>query len=287
MNTIHLVFFDAGGGHRSAANALKEVIRRQQRPWRTQMVNLQEVLDSLDVFRKLTGVRMQDLYNTTLRRGWTLGSAQMTRAMHGVIRLYHSRQVRMLAEFWRRNPADLVVSLIPNFNRALFQGLARACPNTPLLTILTDLADYPPHFWIERQEQYLVCGTQRAVEQARKLGYPARRICRTSGMILHPRFYEQVDIDLGAERQKFGLDAGLPTGLVLFGGHGSSDIEDVADRIDESDLGVQLVLLCGHNAALAARLRNREWRIPVHVEGFTREVPHFMRISDFFIGKPG
>ena len=28
-------------------------------------------------------------------------------------------------------------------------------------------------------------------------------------------------------------------------------------------------------------------RIPMHVEGFTREVPRFMRLADFFIGKPG
>ena len=25
----------------------------------------------------------------------------------------------------------------------------------------------------------------------------------------------------------------------------------------------------------------------MHVEGFTREVPRFMRLADFFIGKPG
>jgi 1,2-diacylglycerol 3-beta-galactosyltransferase len=28
-------------------------------------------------------------------------------------------------------------------------------------------------------------------------------------------------------------------------------------------------------------------RITMHVEGFTREVPRFMRLADFFIGKPG
>ena len=28
-------------------------------------------------------------------------------------------------------------------------------------------------------------------------------------------------------------------------------------------------------------------RMPMHVEGFTREVPYFMGLADFFIGKPG
>src|SRR5882757_11142143 len=100
MKTLELVFFDAGGGHRSAANALCEVVRREQRPWEMKMMNLQELLDEMDVFRKVTGVRLQDLYNLMLRRGWTLGSAALMQGMHGVIRTLHSTQVKLLSEYW-------------------------------------------------------------------------------------------------------------------------------------------------------------------------------------------
>ena len=48
-----------------------------------------------------------------------------------------------------------------------------------------------------------------------------------------------------------------------------------------------MILMCGHNDKLADKLRRMETRIPVHVEGFTTEVPKFMAISDFMIGKPG
>src|ERR1700722_2351553 len=95
--TLELVFFDAGGGHRSAANALCEVAGRESRPWEMRMMNLQELLDEMDVFRKVTGVRLQDLYNLMLRRGWTLGSPTLVRGMHGVIRLYHPLQVKLLS----------------------------------------------------------------------------------------------------------------------------------------------------------------------------------------------
>jgi hypothetical protein len=97
MKTLELVFFDAGGGHRSAANALCEVARRQKRPWEMKMLNLQELLDEMDVFRKITGVRLQDLYNLMLRRGWTLGSPTLMTGMHGIIRLLHAKQVKLLA----------------------------------------------------------------------------------------------------------------------------------------------------------------------------------------------
>jgi hypothetical protein len=280
VKKLDFVFFEAGGGHKAAANALKSVIEQQQRDWQVRLVNLQEILDQLDIFRKYTGIRMQDVYNVLLKKGWTLGTPQLTVAMHGLIRLYHRRQIRMLKEFWSEGQRDLVVSLVPNFNRALRQSL----PETPLVTVLTDLADYPPHFWMEQQEQYLICGTAKAVEQAMKLGHAPARVFRTSGMILRPKFYEPVTADRTAERRRLGLDPDLPTGLVLFGGEGSSVMLDIAKRVT---VPAQFIFICGKNQKLAERLRNLDTRFRKHVEGFSSEIPYFMHISDFFVGKPG
>jgi 1,2-diacylglycerol 3-beta-galactosyltransferase len=152
MVKADFVYFDAGGGHRSAANALKAVVEEQGRPWSVNLLNLQDVLDPLDIFRKYTGVALQDIYNRMLANGWTLGSGYLLPGMHGLIRMYLPAQVRMLAAWWKQNPPDMVVSVVPNFNRALYQGLRRVSPRAPYVTILTDLADYPPHFWIERQD---------------------------------------------------------------------------------------------------------------------------------------
>lgn len=287
MKKLDFIFFDAGGGHRSAATALRLVIERQQRPWEVRLVNLQEILDPLDVFRKLTGLRLQDVYNLLLKKGWTLGTPYLLRGMQGIIRLYHSKQLPLLEAHWQRSQPDLVVSLIPHFNRALRQSLRNAMPGVPFVTILTDLADYPPHFWIERQEQYLICGTERAVEQARALGHPEDRIFRTSGMILQPRFYEPADVDRCAERLRLGLKPDRPTGLVLFGGQGSSAMVEIARRLERSGRNLQLILICGRNERLRRKLTEYKSRIPMFVEGFTSEVPYLMHLSDFFIGKPG
>jgi hypothetical protein len=287
MPRIDLVFFDAGGGHRAAANALRQVIEEQQRPWEVRPINLQELLDRIDIFRQITGLRLQEIYNLMLRKGWTLGSPQLMRMMHGVIWLYHRPTVRLLEKLWREERPELVVSLIPNFNRALGESLRRVSPRTPLVTVLTDLADYPPHFWMERQPQYFICGTERAAAQARAIGHDEAHIFRTSGMILAPKFYEPADLDRGVERQKLGLDPDLPAGLVLFGGHGSRAMLEIVRRLDASRLKLQLILICGRNEALANELRKMPRHIPMFVEGFTAEIPYYMRLSDFFIGKPG
>jgi 1,2-diacylglycerol 3-beta-galactosyltransferase len=106
-------------------------------------------------------------------------------------------------------------------------------------------------------------------------------------MILRPGFYEPMQVDRERERASLGLDPALPTGLVLFGGHGSGVMEEIARRLDASELNVQLILICGRNEALAGRLRAPRRRIPMFVEGFTDRIAYYMRLSDFFIGKPG
>ena len=284
---IALIYIDAGGGHRAAATALCEVIREQRRPWQVEMFSIQDLLNSIDLIRKCTGIPFQEVYNIMLRRGWTLGTAQTIPLMHLLIRLSHGSQVRVLERHWAQYRPDLVVSLIPHYNRALKTALDRAWPHSPFVTVLTDIADYPPHFWIERQEQYVICGSKRAAGQARQLGTPDQRVLRTSGMILNPKFYAPGVGDRHGERTRLGLDPNLPTGLVLFGGQGSREMLRIAKALNRPDSGVQLILLCGKNDAIAGELRAIEKRIPMLVVGFTREVPSFMDLADFFIGKPG
>ena len=293
---VDFVFFDAGGGHRSAATALECAIESCGYPWNVRLVNLQEVLDPLDVFRKYTGIRLQDLYNRMLARGWTFGSSVFIPVIQFIIRRYHRPSVNLLADFWRQRQPDMVVSLIPNLNRAAFEGLQKVNPQAPYVTIMTDLADYPPHFWMERQRllqevprqrQHIVCGTDRAYRQAQQQGYPPSHIHRASGMILRPPFYRPAATDSHVGRTELGLDPETPTALVMFGGEGSNVMYRVAKRLGNSTLPLQLIFVCGRNELLRERLNRMKTRNKMVSLGFTKEIPRFMALSDFFIGKPG
>ena len=289
-NRIVIVYIDAGGGHRATATALTEVFQQQGRPWSVELLNADDVLDPADPPFRIVGMRTNDFYNLMLRRGWTIGTTQLLPVVHGICRLLHPRQVRLLRARWKQLQPDLVVSLIPHLNRALFESLRAEFPNTPFVTILTDLADYPPHFWIEPQAQHFICGTPRAASQARAIAPNVRQVWPVSGMIIHPRFYEPcgpASGDRATERQRLGLDPKLPTGLVLFGGYGSRCMIKIARTLAASPARAQLILLCGRNDSLQRKLCSLRLPFPVHVQGFTRELPYFMRLSDFFIGKPG
>lgn len=289
---VELIYFDAGGGHRASAAGLSQVLGQQFPHWQVTTVNLRERLDSLDYLRRLTGVRLENFYNGLLRKGLALGIGPMLRVLHLLIREMHPKMVRMLADGWCQNRPDLVVSLIPHFNRTIFEGLRRAalwCPSwhAPMVTIMTDFADYPPHFWIERQEQYVICGTAAAARQALAVGLPANLVLRSSGMIVRPEFYRSLPGSRAAERLKLGLDPHRLTGVVMFGGFGSRRMETIAQLLGEADLPIQLIFMCGRNEILGQRLAALKLPYPHRILGFTDEVPHFLQIADFFVGKPG
>jgi len=288
MKRIRVVFHDGGGGHRNAAVALQTIAAQQSRPWQVDLVQFQDLTDRLDVLRKLTGVRIQQLYNLMLQNGWTLGSKYLLRVLQLTIRLFHGPMVRLLEEFWREHPADLLISVIPHFNREICESWNAVYPGRPFVTLITDLADFPPRFWIEPlDEQYVIAGTERAVAQARAFGHDEAHIFQASGMILRPDFYIEQHVDPAALRQEMGLQPDLSTAIVLFGGFGSKIMYYLTQQLNTAGLPLQLILICGRNEELAAKLRSRNWKMPVHVVGFTKEIHKLMRAADFLIGKPG
>jgi 1,2-diacylglycerol 3-beta-galactosyltransferase len=284
MKTVDLVYFNAGGGHRAAALALEAVVIQQRRPWRVRLVNLPHVLDPERALQRVTGFDAEAFYNGRLQRGWTLGLAQELKLLQAVIRITHKTMLRALQRHWAGTEPDLVVSLVPNFNRVLYESVRSAAPGVPFATVLTDMADLPPHFWIEPdQDQTLVCGTPRAVQQARDAGYGPTQIALTSGMVLRPSFYTEGARRRDEHRAELGLDPLRPTGVVMFGGQGSRQMLAIARVLDD----VQLVFLCGRNEPLIRQLRGLRRRAPHVAFGFTEDVASTMRLGDFFVGKPG
>lgn len=284
MTTVELVVLDAGGGHRAAATALQAVIREQRRPWVVRCTNLMSMLDPDDRFRRLTGRAPEDFYNLPLARGWTFGMGAQLRALQAMLRIGHGLIVPRIERHLRRERPSIVVSLVPNFNHALAEAVGRALPGAPFVTVMTDLADLPPRFWAEPgTDQHLVCGTERARQQALAQGVDPGRVHRVSGMIIHPQFYPPLAIDRAQERLRLGLAADRPTGVVMFGGQGSDEMLRIERELND----VPLVLMCGRNRALAERLRQRPANAPRAVVEFTAEVAKHLQLGDFFVGKPG
>ena len=71
MPKLTIVFHHAGGGHRNAADAVRGVLTQNRSPrnppWDVELLDIQELLDPLDLIRRFTGIRIQDVYNQILQ----------------------------------------------------------------------------------------------------------------------------------------------------------------------------------------------------------------------------
>lgn len=173
---------------------------------------------------------------------------------------------------------------MPNFNKVMYEALRDELPGVPYVTVLTDMADYPPNFWIEpNQGQFIICGTDFAASQAASLGHDAASIIKTSGMILRPSFYRKPCVDRAGRFAELGLDPQRPTGLVLFGGHGSNEMLKITKALPDQ----QLIFVAGHNSALAQKMAAQSSSVEHLILGFTKDIDRLMQLSDYFVGKPG
>jgi hypothetical protein len=120
---VDLIYFDAGGGHRTSAKALMSAAEQQHRGWQINLINLRELLEPADVIRRVTGVRVEDFYNSQLKSGLTIGTAPLLRMVQMLIRQLEPAMIGLLARHWQRSHPDLVVSMIPNFNHAILAGI--------------------------------------------------------------------------------------------------------------------------------------------------------------------
>ncbi|MEM8805645.1 MAG: glycosyltransferase [Cyanobacteria bacterium P01_G01_bin.38] len=317
--TINVVTGKGGGGHYATYHALRAIAQQRDLPWQFRVTDMDDIMESITQQReafnlyKLLGSSVSDLYNQMLKRGWTWLWPLQMRLNKLLVKLNYKTGVEFFEGYWREQQPDLVISVVTMCNKVLWEALQRANPGTPYVTLPIDFADSPPGFWFEPDtDSFALCGTDKAVEQARIMGVKASRIVPTSGMVIHPRFYAAVAGDAPeerlrpnasdaprairpgaevsvrtAERRRLGLAPHKLTGLVMFGGNGSQVMVEIAKRLESYFEDLQLIYLCGRNEPLMTALRqlpNRQSRLIV---GFTQDIPDYMRLADFFIGKPG
>ncbi|WP_160140477.1 glycosyltransferase [Blastochloris tepida] len=306
---IEILYFDAGGGHRSAMSALKELLDARYPAWHVKPVDLQKLLEPADPIHRLTNtisrplhrflepiapnltvgpVQAQDIYNTALKRGVSLGLGAIQPILQMYIELNAPKIEAILQRHWRQPGAEqphLVVSVVPNFNGVIFRALKDVYPATPFVTIMTDMVDCPPHFWMEKQDQFIICGTKKAVRQAKATRfYRPENIFEVSGMILRKSFYRKPG-EVRLTRRDLNLRDDVPTAIIMFGGNGTfAATIDIINQIEAAKLNLQMIVMCGHNKKLFANVRGRAGCRAV---GFVSNVADYMQLADVFIGKPG
>jgi 1,2-diacylglycerol 3-beta-galactosyltransferase len=104
-------------------------------------------------------------------------------------------------------------------------------------------------------------------------------------MPVHPNFGAP-RADVATLRGELGWRPELPALLLLGGGAGVGQIAELARALDRASLPIQLAVVAGKNADLAAELRAHEWRIPTWIYDYV-PLPDLMHAADIVATKAG
>lgn len=286
---IDIVYFDAASGHRSAARALQAGLRAVSPHSRVRSLDLLEIIEGCSWWHEIVRTG-NDLFNEAMRedRVWDLrGKVQLGLLFHDALRPIDDERI---SRFWSAEPPDAVVSVTPMYNPALYRSARLINPRALCVTIPVDCEQFKPRYWFTREvEQYYFCATDRLLRQARAARIPPQFRQRIEGMLIDPAFYAAPPRDIAGERARLGLDPVLPTGMVCVGGQGSACQLQIAEQLARAGLKLNLIFLCGRNAAVHAALQQMATPYRKVVLGYL-EPPGpvgYYQISDFVIGRPG
>jgi 1,2-diacylglycerol 3-beta-galactosyltransferase len=279
----HIVFYfsDTGGGHRSAAEAIIEAIQLEYGDRVTT-----EMVDFFKNYAPRPFNRAAEMYPYMVKAPHLWGAGfhvtdgrARARALTTTMWPIARQAARTLVQ---KHPADLIVTVHPFANSFALRALGKNRP--PFINVVTDMVTTHA-LWYDNRADLILVPTETARRRAIKYNMPPEKV-RVVGLPVANRYCQPVGSKT-ALREKLGWTPDKPIVLLVGGGEGMGPLEKTARAIDQSDLDVGLVVVCGRNQRLQASLEACEWKHPTRIYGFTRDMPDFMRAADFIVTKAG
>ena len=289
MKKILIFYASYGGGHLSAAKAIKKCIDETYNNVETEMVDCVKYINK--TLEKVTTAAYKEMAK---KAPWVWGRVY-NNSKSGPLAHISSRSNSIMAIKLKRllnsyNP-DLVICTHP-FAAQMTSYLKRKNKvNCSLATILTDFA--PHEQWLignEYIDYFFVAhyGMKKSLEGT---GIPASKVFAT-GIPLSNRFlahYNKEEI-----LKSVGLEPGKKTVLFFAGGsshYASGNIYEIFESFIESFPNMQLLTITGRSPKLKKHFDElvdvTDTGKNVKVLSFTDKVPELMSVSDLVITKPG
>ena len=288
-DSITFAMIEAGGGHKSPANAIRTALKDK--------VPADVAIQVMD-FCKDIGAVADDLRHKT---GWdrALGRPLLTRLTYHLIdffgpltRLY----IRYTFRDTRRRAVDWFLENRPKlFIATHFLNAAAAVHAKKKIpdfdsTIILFASD--PHdisaLWIWRDVDYLMVCSEDVKKKAKRRGFKDEKI-KVFPYPVNPNFF-----DIPAKEGNLDLPAVEDEKLtVLFsaGGQGISKIGESVKLLIDKDVPIHIIAVCGRNEKLYRELsdleRPNESKVQLQPFGFVNNMNELIQISDLVVIKAG
>lgn len=284
MKKILILFSDTGGGHRAAAEAIRDALLEKHPN--------QASIEMVDVFRAYTPFPykyMPEIYPWLVNRSktsWGVGY-MLTNSRSSARLLSRGMYVSIeqgLLRMLREHPADVIVSVHSLLTRLAMDALLQFEKRPPFMVVVTDLVTTHA-FWYDRRVDRCLVPTQPAYDRGLESHLKPAQM-RVTGLPVHPQFAKRL-MDKASARRELGWDPELPTILMVGGGEGMGPLYKTARAINDRDLKCQLVVIAGRNQPLKMKLENVPWNQPTHIYPFVTNMPILMAASDILVSKAG
>jgi 1,2-diacylglycerol 3-beta-galactosyltransferase len=283
MKRIVMLYGDAGGGHRSAADAIT--------------MGLQMLYgDRYDVcyvngFRRLppllrnadTDYPMWVNYGRVIY-ALSFHASNGRRRVAAIRKAFETISDKVADDIITSEPAAVYVSCHPIYNAAIPQAIKRLGLNAKFVNVVTDLVTGHVAHYVPDVDRCIV-PTEEAREEAIECLVPPEKITVT-GQPVWPDFTKR----MGNRKETYaqlGLQEGLPLVLLIGGGDGMGALGITGREIAFSRLPMQLVVVCGRNENVKRDLEYINPRMPMKVLGFVKNIPELMGAADILVSKAG
>jgi len=285
---LHLITH-AGGGHRTAADAIETAIKeiKGQEAYEHKIVDIWSLgsKNSQFVGNKSYDILVNNVPRVYEAMFWISNNAPAFKLIRSYTYNAIGKKMKQLIE---TEKPDAVVSVHPLSNYPLFRCLKEMGLLGKVKTANVILELITVHrAWIESKEFDLIFApTREAEEMLLKFGHPREKV-KFLGPLVRPRFLK----DYGPKeefRKSQDLAPDKFTIMIMGGAVGFGKIFEIAKELDAVNKdNIQLVILVSRNKDVIKALKEHPFKCKIKPYGFTPHVPQLMHASDMIITKAG
>lgn len=294
---VLILYLRTGGGHISAARALKEALERRHGV----TVHLFNPIGRRQHFARFLIEKGYSRSSTGLRSTWPFvyEATRFKPVMDVILVLYGLVFIRDVRRYIRRNHITRVVSvhflngwMISGIRRELWyqRVLHKARRRLPACTVCTDPFTAHP-LWFRRRRFPIVVFSERLWHEAvhRHKVHPSKVV--HFPIILRPQFQSRLTPQRTAElKAEFGFTPDKRLVLLAGGGEGLANGDILVRELARSSVDFDIAIVCGHSEDLYHRCVDVSREFPnrtIFVYGFTDRMYELMNMSDVVVGKAG
>lgn len=281
-----LIFYATyGGGHLSAANAIKEEIEKQYKDTEIEMIDCMEYLNK--AINYITVKSYEGMAKKMPKTWGRVYKASRKGAIAGISNSFNKMYAGKLLKLINKTNPDLIISTHPFSNQMCAILKKRGKLDLKVYSILTDFKYHEQ--WLVKNEYIdkFFCSNEKMRQDLITYGIDKNKVIAT-GLPISEKFSEEFDKE--EILKEFNLKNDKKTIIFFAGGKmglARKNIYMFMDMLTNKIKDIQVIAISGKNQKIYNRFKeiakNNE---NIKVLEFTKKVPELMSISDLCITKP-